>query len=96
MPELGYLSTDRPYPRGELLLRTETITPGYYKRPEATAAVFGEDGFYRTGDTRSETEPDQLAYLYRRNNVLKRPQSEFVTLSRLERVFVPGSLVRQV
>ncbi|MFF7647517.1 hypothetical protein [Streptomyces canus] len=96
VPELGYLSTDRPYSRGELLLRTQTITPAYYTRPEATAAVFGEDGFYRTGDTMAETGPDQLAYLDRRNNVLKRPQSEFVTLSRLERVFVTGSLVRQV
>lgn len=96
MPELGYLSTDRPYPRGELLLRTETITPGYYKRPEATAAVFGEDGFYRTGDTMAETGPDQLAYLDRRDNVLNRPQGEFVILSRLERVFVTGSLVRQI
>ncbi|MDD4921904.1 MAG: long-chain fatty acid--CoA ligase [Bacteroidales bacterium] len=35
---------------GEILLKGKTITPGYYKNPEATAASFTEDGFFRTGD----------------------------------------------
>jgi fatty-acyl-CoA synthase len=34
---------------GELLLRGTSVTPGYYKRPEATAALF-RDGWLRTGD----------------------------------------------
>ena len=50
VPDLGYFSTDRPHPRGELLLRTENMFPGYYKRPEITANVFDDDGYYRTGD----------------------------------------------
>jgi fatty acid CoA ligase FadD9 len=39
VPELGYFLTDKPYPRGELLVKTETTTPGYYKRPEVTAGA---------------------------------------------------------
>ncbi len=35
VPDLGYFATDRPYPRGELLLKTENMFPGYYKRPVA-------------------------------------------------------------
>src|SRR5277367_6427522 len=31
VPDLGYFATDRPYPRGELLLKTENMFPGYYK-----------------------------------------------------------------
>lgn len=31
--DLGYFSTDRPHPRGELLVKSETLFPGYYKRP---------------------------------------------------------------
>jgi fatty-acyl-CoA synthase len=34
---------------GELLLRGTSVTPGYYKRPDATAALF-KDGWLCTGD----------------------------------------------
>jgi fatty-acyl-CoA synthase len=34
---------------GELLLRGTSVTPGYYKRPDATAALF-HDGWLLTGD----------------------------------------------
>ncbi|RDH74012.1 NAD-dependent epimerase/dehydratase family protein [Mycolicibacterium moriokaense] len=96
VPDLGYFGTDRPHPRGELLVRSETIIPGYYKRPEVTAEVFDEDGFYRTGDVVAEVGPDQLVYLDRRNNVLKLSQGEFVTVSKLEAAFGDSPLVRQI
>jgi long-chain acyl-CoA synthetase len=35
---------------GEILVRSDSVFSGYYKEPEATAAVFTEDGFFRTGD----------------------------------------------
>ncbi|MGZ4338101.1 MAG: AMP-dependent synthetase/ligase [Gaiellaceae bacterium] len=35
---------------GEILVRSDSVFTGYYKEPEATAAVFTEDGFFRTGD----------------------------------------------
>jgi len=96
VPELGYLLTDRPYPRGELLLKSADMIPGYYKRPEVTASVFDEDGFYRTGDIVAELGPDHLQYLDRRNNVLKLAQGEFVTVSKLEAAFGTSPLIRQI
>jgi fatty acid CoA ligase FadD9 len=96
VPDLGYYSTDRPHPRGELLVKSETMFPGYYKRPEITADVFDADGFYRTGDVVAELGPDQLQYLDRRNNVLKLSQGEFVTVAKLEAVFGDSPLVRQI
>jgi fatty acid CoA ligase FadD9 len=96
VPELGYFSTDRPHPRGELLVNSETLFPGYYKRPEVTADVFDADGYYRTGDVVAELGPDQLRYLDRRNNVLKLSQGEFVTVAKLEAVFGDSPLVRQI
>jgi long-chain acyl-CoA synthetase len=35
---------------GEILIRSATVFAGYYKEPEATAAAFTEDGWFRTGD----------------------------------------------
>jgi len=34
----------------EVRVRGENVTPGYYKRPDLTAAAFDEEGFYRIGD----------------------------------------------
>ncbi|ODR06901.1 oxidoreductase [Mycolicibacillus koreensis] len=96
VPDLGYFATDHPFPRGELLLKTENMFPGYYKRPEVTAEVFDADGFYRTGDVVAEVGPDQLVYVDRRNNVLKLAQGEFVTVAKLEAVFGNSPLVRQI
>jgi fatty acid CoA ligase FadD9 len=96
VPELGYLLTDRPYPRGELLIKTADMIPGYYKRPEVTAGVFDEDGYYRTGDIMAELGPDHLQYLDRRNNVLKLAQGEFVTVSKLEAAYGTNALIRQI
>jgi fatty acid CoA ligase FadD9 len=96
VPDLGYFHTDQPYPRGELLVKTVDLFPGYYKRPEVTADVFDQDGFYRTGDVVAETGPDQLMYVDRRNNVMKLSQGEFVAVSKLEAVFASSPLVRQV
>ncbi len=96
VPDLGYFRTDRPHPRGELLVKSDTLFPGYYKRPEITAEMFDEDGYYRTGDVVAELAPDQLAYLDRRNNVLKLSQGEFVTVSKLEAVFGDSPVIRQI
>ncbi|MDT5409448.1 MAG: fatty acid CoA ligase FadD9, partial [Mycobacterium sp.] len=96
VPDLGYFLTDQPHPRGELLVKSDSLFPGYYKRPEVTADVFDPDGFYRTGDVVAEVGPDQLVYLDRRNNVLKLSQGEFVTVSKLEAVFGDSPLVRQI
>ena len=96
VPDLGYFATDHPFPRGELLLKTDNMFPGYYKRPEVTAEVFDADGFYRTGDVVAEVGTDQLVYVDRRNNVLKLAQGEFVTVAKLEAVFGNSPLVRQI
>lgn len=96
VPDLGYFRTDRPHPRGELLVKTETMFPGYYKRPQITADVFDVDGYYRTGDVVAEVGPDRLVYVDRRNNVLKLSQGEFVTVAKLEAVFGDSPLVRQI
>lgn len=96
VPELGYRTTDRPHPRGELLVRSTAVIPGYFRRPDVTAAVFDEDGFYRTGDVMAQTGPDTYEYLDRRNNVIKLSQGEFVAVSALEATYGGTPEVRQI
>ncbi|HUN52988.1 MAG TPA: AMP-binding protein [Candidatus Sulfotelmatobacter sp.] len=47
-PESGVLLA--PGQSGELELRGPSLMAGYFENPEATAAAFAEDGFFRTGD----------------------------------------------
>ncbi|MGW9451657.1 carboxylic acid reductase [Streptomyces sp. NPDC055632] len=96
VPELGYYRTDSPYPRGELLLKTDALIPGYYNHPELTAEFLDEDGFYRTGDIVAETGPGRHTIIDRRKSVLKLSQGEFVATARLEAIFAYSPLVRQV
>lgn len=96
VPELGYFHTDKPHPRGELLIKSLTAFSGYFKRPDVTANAFDPDGYYRTGDVMAEVGPDRLVYVDRRNNVLKLAQGEFVAVARLEAVFSGAALVRQI
>ena len=39
VPELGYYTTDKPFPRGELVLKTRGLISGYYKHPKARTHV---------------------------------------------------------
>ncbi|WP_217229548.1 carboxylic acid reductase [Streptomyces anulatus] len=96
VPELGYYATDLPYPRGELLLKSHTLVPGYYRRPDLTAAIFDADGYYRTGDVFAETGPDRLVYVDRTKDTLKLSQGEFVAVSRLETVLLGSPLVHHL
>ena len=97
VPELGYFASAKPYPRGELCVKTRLAIPGYFKNPEATAALYDEDGFLRTGDIMEERGPDHLVYIDRRNDVLKLAQGEFVTLGAVGTAFETHSdVVRQI
>ena len=96
VPELGYFHTDRPHPRGELLVKTQNMFAGYYKRPEVTGGVYDEDGYYCTGDIFTEIAPGRFQFTDRRNNVIKLSQGEFVAVSKVEAVLGDSPLIGQI
>jgi fatty acid CoA ligase FadD9 len=97
VPELGYYTTDKPYPRGELLVKTQLMIHGYFKRPDATAAIFDPEGYLITGDIMEERGPDHIVWVDRRNNVIKLSQAEYVAIGPLEAMYLSGSaLIKQI
>lgn len=96
VPELGYFTTDKPYPRGELLLKTSKFMAGYYKRPELTAEKLDEEGYYKTGDVMAELGPDHLQFVDRTNNVIKLSQGEFVAVAKLEALYAKSKAIKQI
>ena len=96
VPELGYFTTDKPFPRGELLVKSDRFTGGYYKQPELTAQKWDKDGYYATGDIMEERGADHIVFLDRVNNVIKLSQGEFVAVSRLEADYAHAKDIRQI
>jgi len=87
VPELGYFTTDKPHPRGEFCVKTRFGIREYYKQPEATAQLFDEDGYNRTGDIVEELGPDRISIIDRRKSILKLSQGEYVALGPLGKKF---------
>jgi feruloyl-CoA synthase len=46
--------------RFEFRVKGPQVSAGYYRDPEATAAAFDEEGFYRLGDAAQLADPDRL------------------------------------
>lgn len=88
VPDMDYLVTDKPYPRGELLMRGPNVFGEYYKNPEETAKSFTEDGWFKTGDIARVDDLGRFTIIDRRKNVLKLAQGEYVSPERIEGVYM--------
>ncbi|KAF1966407.1 long-chain-fatty-acid-CoA ligase 1 [Bimuria novae-zelandiae CBS 107.79] len=88
VPDMEYYSTDKPHPRGELLMRTSTQFREYFRNPEETAKAVDADGWFHTGDICSVDELGRFKIIDRRKNVLKLAQGEYISPERIENVYL--------
>ena len=88
VPDMEYTVDDKPFPRGELLLRGPSVFKEYYKNEEETQKAFTEDGWFKTGDIASIDEMGRVQIIDRRKNVLKLAQGEYVSPEKIEGVYL--------
>ncbi|KAL9031644.1 MAG: hypothetical protein Q9196_000358 [Gyalolechia fulgens] len=88
VPDMDYLTTDKPHPRGELLARGNSLFSGYYKNEEETTKAVLPDGWFRTGDIASVDARGRFTIIDRRKNVLKLAQGEYISPERIENVYL--------
>ena len=85
---------------GEIVTTSACVMQGYYKNPEATAAVFTEDGWFRTGDLGYIDEDGYIFIKGRLKNMILGPSGENIYPEEIETVlnshaFVSESVVTE-
>jgi malonyl-CoA/methylmalonyl-CoA synthetase len=60
----------RVEPSGELLVRGPNVFAGYWQRPDATAAAFTSDGFFRTGDMATRSDDGYVTLVGRKSDLI--------------------------
>ncbi|EPE30902.1 Acetyl-CoA synthetase-like protein [Glarea lozoyensis ATCC 20868] len=93
VPDMDYLITDSPNPRGQLLLRGHTIFKGYYKNEAETKKAMTEDGWFQTGDIAEMDSLGRFKIVDRVKNVLKLAQGEYISPERIENVYLANNSV---
>nr|CAD7567600.1 unnamed protein product [Timema californicum] len=83
----NYRVTDKPYPRGEILIGGENVSPGYYKLPDKSSEDFFQaDGkqWFKSGDI-GELHPDGVIKIIdRKKDLVKLQLGEYVSLGKVE------------
>ncbi|KAH8895959.1 long-chain-fatty-acid-CoA ligase [Thozetella sp. PMI_491] len=88
LPDFDYLVTDKPYPRGELLLRGPAVFSRYHNDEEETRKTIDKDGWFHTGDVAAIDELGRIRIIDRKKNVLKLSQGEYLSPERIENVYL--------
>lgn len=79
----------------EILVKGETIMSGYYNKPEETAAVFTEDGFFRTGDA-GRIEGKTLFFVERIKELYKTSNGKYIAPQSIELSMSSDPYVEQI
>lgn len=79
----------------EVLLRGDTITPGYFNKPDETAAAIDSEGWFHTGDA-GYIKNDELYLTDRIKDLFKTSNGKYIAPQMLEAMLIVDRYIEQL
>ncbi|CAL9079558.1 unnamed protein product [Musa textilis] len=99
-PECGYLVTDSPMPKGEIIIRGPNVTSGYFKNEEKTKEAYKVDErgmrWFYTGDIGRFHSDGCLEIIDRKKDSVKLQHDEYVSLGKVEAALIVSPYVDNI
>lgn len=99
-PEGGYLTSDKPMPRGEIVIGGPNVTVGYFKNEEKTNEVYKVDErgmrWFFTGDIGQFHADGCLEIIDRRKDIVKLQHGEYLSLGKVEAALIVSPYVDNI
>ena len=83
-------------PDGEILCKGPNVMKGYYNRPDLTAEVMDQDGFFHTGDIGELVDGKYLRITDRKKEIFKTAGGKYVAPQVLENKFKESLFIEQI
>ena len=80
----------------EILVKADSVTPGYFNNPEANAAAFTADGFFRTGDAGHFTPSGALVLTERVKDLFKTSNGKYIAPQMMESRLAENKYIDEV
>lgn len=81
---------------GEILVKGGTVTPGYYNNPDANAAAFTDDGYFRTGDAGYFDREGALILTERVKDLFKTSNGKYIAPQMMESRLAENKYIDEV
>ncbi len=89
------IALDEGQTTGEILVKGDNVMLGYFEDPEATAAAFTEDGWFRTGDVGYLDEEGYIYITGRKKNIIILSNGKNIYPEEIEQYLSPISLIAE-
>ncbi|SOS80817.1 acyl-CoA synthetase, putative [Plasmodium sp. gorilla clade G1] len=81
-----YKATDT-LPKGELLIKSDSMFSGYFLEKECTKNAFTDDGYFKTGDIVQINDNGSVTFLDRSKGLVKLSQGEYIETDMLNNLY---------